>query len=239
MELNAAQQRDAADKVRGQTAVAALGADLGVGRTLQLSRRVKVKAGTVVFRCGGSEVALALSQRDIHLVDDEYFLRRTANYRRYLGLEFVEGLKPPPEGVVLATHNRGLLLAALQGLQAALVDQQDLITFSYQFRFSGDPQRSGGGAVSGFRVGSHFGYITAEPSRYCTMTLSSVAPSGRSRLVQIIDMRLHEPIDTDWGRLSVTKRPAEVGWFTALPPVLSWLEAQTRSEVEVLHGPAS
>ena len=169
-----------------------------------------MKTGTVVFRCGGSEAALALSSRDIHLLDGEYFLRRTANYRHYLGLDFPKGLKAPPEGVVLGTHKRAVLLPVLRGLHMALADQQDLINFSYTFKFAGNPERSGGGSVSGFRVGERFGSITVRPSGYCTMTLSELAPTGRGRLVEIVDMRLHEPIDTDWGKLSVRKKPADV-----------------------------
>jgi hypothetical protein len=198
-----------------------------------------VKTGTVVFRCGGSEVALPLSSRDIHLLDGEYFLRRTANYRKYLGLDFVKGLQAPPESVVLGNHKRVLLLSVLEGLHASLMDQQDLISFSYTFHFGGKKERSGGGAVSGFRVGERFGCITVEPAGYCTMTLSELAPTGRGRIVQVVDMRLHTPIDTDWGTLSVRKKPAAVGLFEALPPVLSWLGNQSAPDVELLHGRAS
>lgn len=198
-----------------------------------------MKTGTVIFRCGGSEVALPLSSRDVHLLDSDYFLQRTANYRKYLGLDFVKGLQVPPEGVVLATHRRAVLLAVLEGLHAALADQQDLIGSSYTFHFSGRRERSGGGSVSGFRVGDRFGSVTVEPAGYCTMTLSELAPTGRGRVVEIVDMRRHDPIDTDWGTLSVRRKSAVVGWFQALPPVLSWLAAQTAQDVELLHGRAS
>jgi hypothetical protein len=194
-------------------------------------------AGDVIFRCGPVEHRLPLSSRDIHLLDGEFFLSRTANYRAYLGLDFIKGLGAPPEGQVLKRHRRLLLADTLKGLLVALEDQRDLISFSYQYRFSAKPDRSGGGGCSGFRVRGLFGFISAEPSGYCTLRLSELAPTGRGRLVEVIDMRSRKSVDTDdWGTLSISRRHADVGWFEQLPRVLSWLAEQQATDVEVLHG---
>jgi hypothetical protein len=197
------------------------------------------KNGAVVFRCGTSEERLVLSSRDVHLLDGEYFLTRTGDYRSLLGLDFVRGLGAPPEGKVLVSHRRVVLDAMLQGLSTALADQRDLISFSYDFAFSDHHDMGGGGAVSGFKVSGLFGSITVRPSGYCTVTLSQTAPTGRGRTVEIIDMRVRQKLETDdWGTLTVSRRPAEVGWFNELPKVLTWLQQQRSPTVDVLHAPA-
>jgi hypothetical protein len=76
-----------------------------------------------------------------------------------------------------------------------------------------------------------------EPSGYCHVTLSEVAPTGRGRLVEIIDMRVRKELATDnWGLLTVARRKADVGWFQELPRVISWLKTQQAKDVEVLHA---
>ena len=198
------------------------------------------KAGSVIFRCGGSEERLLLSHRDIHLLDGEYFLKRPVDYRAYLALDFVKGLGAPPEGPVLATHKRFLLTGVLKGLSNALEDQRDLIAYSYQFEFSRHPEADGGGDLSGFRVRGLIGSISVRPAGYCTVVLSEVAPTGRGRIAEIIDMRVREKLETDeWGTLTLKRRTAEVGWFDELPRVLAWLESQQAPEVDVVHGPAT
>jgi len=198
------------------------------------------KAGSVIFRCGGSEERLLLSHRDIHLLDGDYFLQRPVNYRAYLALDFVRGLRTPLEGPLLATHKRVLLTSVLKGLRNALEDQRDLIGYSYQFKFSRHPEADGSGALSGFRVRGLIGSISVRPAGYCTVVLSEAAPTGRGRIAEIIDMRVRQKLETDdWGTLTLKRRTAEVGWFNELPRVLTWLESQQAPEVDVVHGPAA
>jgi len=191
----------------------------------------------VVFRCGDQECSLPLSVRDVHLLDGEYFFVRSTSYRALLGLAFVAGLGAPPVGQVLVSHRRFVLASQLEGLAQALEDQRDLISWSYSYKFSEKPDRSGGGSVSGFQVHGLHGSITVQPSGYCHATLSEIAPTGRGRLVEIIDMRVRKELVTDnWGRLSIARRKADVGWFDELPRVIAWLKAQQTTDVEVLHA---
>jgi hypothetical protein len=180
---------------------------------------------------------LTLTVRDVRLLDGDYFLTHSGHhYRSYLGLDFISGLGAPPLGQVLKTYKRPLLIAVLAGLLQDLEDRRDLIAFSYEYRFSGNRERSGGGAVYGFRVRGLFGSIDATPSGYCTLTLSDSAPSGRGRLVEVTDMRVRQSIETDdWGTLSIRRRAAHVGWFDQLPGLLDWLRGQAAPEVEILH----
>jgi hypothetical protein len=195
-----------------------------------------VSKDSVLFRCGEQECALPLSLRDVHLLDSEYFFARSASHRELLGLAFVAGLGAPPLGRVLVTHRRSVLTSQLEGLAQALEDQRDLISWSYSFRFSEKPEASGGGSVAGFHVRGLHGFVTVQPSGYCHVTLSEVAPTGRGRLVEIIDMRVRKELPTDdWGVLSIGRRKADVGWFQELPRVIAWLKAQQGKDVQVLH----
>jgi hypothetical protein len=194
--------------------------------------------GAVLFRCGGQQRRLALSARDVHLLDGEYFLRGGGTARALLGLDFVAGLGPPPTGQVLCTHQRIALAGHLQSLLEALRDQADLLCYSYSYRFASGPAagRSGGGGTSGFAVDGFSGHIDVRPSGYCYVTLLEVAPTGRARVVQVIDLRGRRELQTDdWGKVTVSRRKAEVGWFDALPPVIAWLKQQRAPSVDVLH----
>jgi hypothetical protein len=195
------------------------------------------RTGSVVFRCGSAETRLTLTVRDVRLLDGDYFLTHSGyHYRAYFGLDFISGLGAPPVGQVLKKYKRPSFIAVLTSLLQDLEDHRDLISFSYEYRFSGNRERSGGGGASGFRVRGLFGSIDATPSGYCTLVLSDSAPSGRGRLVEVIDMRVRKSIETDdWGTLSIRRRAAPVSWFDELPRLLEWLRGQAAPEVEILH----
>jgi len=192
---------------------------------------------TVVLRCGEAEHGVVLSVRDMHRLDGRFFAPpAVAGIRHLLGLDFIKGLGTPPLNQVLATHRRVLLLSQLEGLLAGLEDQRDLLTYAYRVAFSGRPDASGAGGVSGFRVRGLFGFVSCDPSGYCHLELSALSPTGRGRLVEAIDLRQRRELDTDdWGVLKVSRRSADVGWYACLPAAIAWLRAQTGRDVEVLH----
>lgn len=194
--------------------------------------------GRVVLRCGQAEHQLVLSTRDIHLLDGRYFAPLGASmYRPLFGLDFVEGLGAPPLNQVLKTHRRSAFLSLLEGLLVALNDQKDLFSFHYQYRFTGQGGSEGGGGTSGFRVRGLFGFVSVEPSGYCDLTLLELAPTGRGRVVEIVDMRTRKELDTDdWGVLKISRRAAPVSWYDQLPSAIGWLKGQDARDVEVLHG---
>ena len=145
----------------------------------------------IAFQCDGQQKRLDLTVRDVRLLDGTYFFPLNAvcpatHYRALFGLDFVKGLDAPPRGEVLCKHRRPNLALQLKQLLNALEDQQDLISYSYQYRFSEEPECGSGAAT--FTVDGLAGHIDARPSGYCDLTLSEVAPTGRGRLVHIIDM---------------------------------------------------
>jgi hypothetical protein len=183
------------------------------------------------------EHAFSLSTRDIHLLDGRFFAPPQASrYRPLLGLAFIAGLGAPPLNKVLATHRRTIFLSQMQALLAGFENYRDLLTYAYRYAFSGRPDSGGGGSTSGFRVRGLFGMISVRPSGYCDLTLSEAGPAGPGRVIEILDLRRRTTLETDdWGVLKVSRRAAEVGWFSCLPLAIKWLQEQSERDVEILH----
>jgi hypothetical protein len=194
------------------------------------------KRGLIVVRAGNAEHAMALSSRDVYLLDGQYFFKNGWQYRKLLGLNFFRGLKSPPLDVPLVTHEQFLFLNDLQTLLDQFETQRDLITLDYSCGFESEKHRSHGGAESGFRVQGGFGAIDLRPAGYCDLTVSDVAPNGQGRVIEIIDMRVRRKFETlEKGMLKVYTKKATVGWFDELAKVISFLEANPVEEVEILH----
>ena len=108
------------------------------------------KRGLIVVRAGNAEHAMALSSRDVYLLDGQYFFKNGWQYRKLLGLNFFRGLKSPSLDVPLVTHKQFLFLNDLQTLLDQFETQRDLITLDYSCGFESEKHRSHGGAESGF-----------------------------------------------------------------------------------------
>ncbi len=191
-----------------------------------------------VLRCDGEEHELALSLRDVRVLDGTFFAPQgAADARALIGLDFVKGLGAPSLNQVLVTHQRAILVSKLEALLAGLEAQRELLSHDYRFSFSGQPERSGSGRVSGFRVGGRIGSVSTRPSGYCDVTISEVdSASGRARVVDAVDMRRQRELQTDdWGLLKISRRAADVGWYAQLPAVLTWLDGRKGLAVEILH----
>lgn len=161
------------------------------------------RKGSIVVRAAETSFPLSLTSRDIHLLDGRHFFRDGWEYRKLFGLDFFRGLKNPPLGVPLVTHDRKLLLIKLRDLLVEFETQKDLISSDYSYGFD-DRKGRFGGAESGFRVEGGYGYIEARPAGYCTLTISDVGPNGRGRVFAIIDMRVRRQYETlDRGMLKV------------------------------------
>src|SRR5207245_8663074 len=118
----------------------------------------------------------------------------------------------------LVTHKRYPLILRFESLQRQLETQADLLSFSYSYEFSAEKGVRGGGGQSGFRIRGLIGSIDVRPSGYCDLTLSEIAPNGKGRIVEVIDMRARRKIETDdKGILKVHRRKEEVGWITEVP----------------------
>lgn len=185
---------------------------------------------------GAAEYAVALSSRDIYLLDGKYFFQDGWHYRKLLGLDFIRGLKTPPRDVPLVSHEKFFLLMDLRKLLDQFETQRDVITCDCSCGFSTETHRSYGGAMSGFRVRGGSGCIDLQPAGYCELTVRDMAPNGKGRVIEIVDMRVSREYETlDRGTLKVYAKKATVGWFEELAKLIDFLDKTPAENVEILH----
>src|SRR5947209_2688379 len=100
--------------------------------------------GSIVVRAAGASYPLSLTSRDIHLLDGRHFFRDGWAYRKLFGLNFIKGLKTPPLGVPLVTHDRMIILLQLGELLVEFETQKDLISSDYSYSLDDRKGRFGG-----------------------------------------------------------------------------------------------
>lgn len=197
--------------------------------------------GSSLFKCGGSQHEIVLTHRDIHLLDGKYFFGAVNpgwHYKKLFGVDFIAGMGVPPTGECLRTFERWKLIEDLKALLVGLRTQEDLISYSYQYMFTSpkDVHHKGmhGGAMAGVHVRGYSGIISVRPSGYCDLVLFQTGPNGMGRIVEIIDMRVRQQIETeDQGILKIRRRRADVGWFEELPKLINFLESSNSDTVEL------
>ncbi len=190
----------------------------------------------ICFKCGSQECEINLTTRDIHLLDDSYFLENPRGYyRRFFALDFIRGLPNtyPPVNEPAALFEVYELLDALERLLVDFETCKDLISWNYSYQFADSKERGGG--TTGFSINGKVGSISVRPPGYCTATIIDVGPNGRGRLAEIIDMRVKKQLMTDRGLLKIYRRRAQVSWFDELPKLINFLEEHSEETVEIIH----
>lgn len=62
-----------------------------------------------------------------------------------------------------------------------------------------------------------------------------ISPSGRGRVVKIIDLRVIRQIQTDdRGYLRVHRRKMEIDWYREMPRILEFCEQNKEGDVKVM-----
>jgi hypothetical protein len=195
------------------------------------------RKGVILVRAGETVHSVALSTRDVHLLDGQYFFRDDCSYRTLFGLNFLSGLKPPPLDTPLLSYNKYVFTIQMRQLLEELDTQRDLISFDYSYAFGDEKGSRHGARQSGFRVEGGFGSISVRPAGYCDLTVMDVGPNGTGRVHTIVDMRVKRQYPTlDRGVLRIYTRKADVGWFGELDKLILFLEQQSAKTVEILHS---
>lgn len=133
-----------------------------------------------------------------------------------------------------ATRRRSDLIAATSILQSTINEYEDLLSFDYTYSFEADGNSRGGGGSSGFHIRGYGGFIDTRPKGFCTVELSETAPTGRGRIVEIIDVRNRRSIETEnRGLLKIHRRKAELHWQLILPGLLNFLDSHKCKELLV------
>lgn len=192
----------------------------------------------ITFDTGGAEYALEIPLRDYEiLLGPPVFLPLGEVFLEVLGVfdnyTIAEGM--PKGSTVTRPWRRMFNLAS--GFLSSAVASHDLLAFDYSYSLPKRDIRRAKRWDSGFHVRGLFAQIDAQPRGFCTLELYESAPGvpAQRRLVEVIDMRSRESIDTDdWGALRVHKKPATCSWPEILPPLIAFLK-QNKCEQLVLH----
>lgn len=134
-------------------------------------------------------------------------------------------------------RSKSSVLGRLQMLLEKMEKDIDLLSYRYQYSFpsrqsSNRPVSSG---CSGFRLGEYSGSIESYPRQFLTLKLMEENASGTGRIVQFIDMRNRESIETDnWGLLRVHKKKHEFTLQQACLELNSFLEASDVEQVKIV-----
>jgi hypothetical protein len=185
----------------------------------------------IKVRADGNIHVLSVSERDVRLLDGDYFFPNGWGYRQLFGLDFIRGLKPKETPII--THRRASFVLRLKTLLSQLEEQRDLVSFDYSYSFGDESKQRHSGAMSGFRLAEGYGHISVRPAGYCTLKVSDEATG---KLSTIIDMRVRREVLTlDRGKLKSHRRKAEVGWFEQLPPLIHFLSNCSGDIAEIVN----
>lgn len=181
------------------------------------------------------ELLVAIGLRSWHVLDESRFFSNGAFLRKAFGTDFVAGLFKKPQDGVLKTISAFTFCMYCKAAWVDLVRDQDLLSYSYSYKFEHENGRTHGGGMSGFKVNEFHGSVSARPAGYCTVELMQISPSGRGRVVEIIDLRVIRQIQTDdKGYLRVQRRKMEIDWYREMPRILEFCEQNKEGDVKVM-----
>jgi len=134
------------------------------------------------------------------------------------------------------TRQRFRLLDATQSLLRAIQRDEDLLCSDYTFSFQTGGSHRTAGRSDGFHVRGLIGSIDTRPHGYCCLALSQLGAHQRSRVVELIDMRVRDSIETDdLGLLRIHRRKAETHWPRILPAFIDFLSSTDAKEITIEH----
>jgi hypothetical protein len=154
------------------------------------------------------------------------------------GLNFVQNLGVMENYTVaggipknsFATRSRLHLIGAASILQNTINDYVDLLSFDYSCSLESEDNNRG----TKLCIRGYYGDINSNPKGFCTLELTEAAPSGRGRIVEIIDIRNRKFLDTDnKGQLKIHRRKANLNWQSILLELLEFLNSHKCKEIMV------
>ena len=202
-----------------------------------------MRMNTLTIDDAVSTYGLTISDRDFALLGGpELFMPHGGLFINELGVftntSVAQDMKIPPGSHV--RRRRGNLLIHTRNMLSCLDRDADLLKFDYAFRLTkGEDRHRLKGRLGGFKVRGLLGNVSGQPRGFCTLELSEVAPNGFGRVVEVIDLRSHEEINTDdSGTLKVYRTEAAFGWLPALRGMIEFLKASDAAEVTIHHTPS-
>lgn len=186
-----------------------------------------------------SKLLVSISSTSWRVLDEPDLFPEGAMLRQVFGVTWAAGLfREPSHGILKHLHAENFH-AACEIAWRALVRDQELLSYSYQYEFESEKGvRHGGGQGGGFTVRGLRPSITTHPKGYCTLRLTKVLADGSpSPEVEIIDLRKVRKIQTDTnGYLKIHRRSQTIDWYREMPDILAFASNPNADFVEVrLH----
>lgn len=198
-----------------------------------------VKTNTIRFESGGTAYDFEIPLREYDmLLGPPAFLPLGDVFLEVLGVydnySIAEGM--PKDSRAVRPWRRVYNIAG--GFLSSVQATNDLLSFDYSYSLPKRGIRRARRRGSGFHVRGLAARIDAQPRGFCTLELHEPPPEspGQQRLVEVIDMRTRESIETDdWGILRIHKQPIRCVWPEILPPLLAFLKANECEELVLRH----
>lgn len=191
---------------------------------------------SILVRCGGESHHLQLGKRDILVLSNQFHIPNAWVYKKALGFYCARGMKPPPEDVVLLTHEKSEFAAHMNLLKQDLDRQDGMLGWNYAYEFGDEPGVRNGGGWSGFRVRGLYASISTRPAGYCDLELSALR-NGKLVFAELIDMRVVGSIETDnKGYIKIHRKRVPFLWDEGLVRLLAFLRAAPGNGVDILHS---
>ena len=131
-------------------------------------------------------------------------------------------------------NRRGLVLyRAAHLLQTGIERDADLLSHDYSVGFNNERTRHTG--LTSVKLRGRTGSIRARPKGFCYLELFDQT-AKRSRVAELIDLRIVETIETDTADIvKLYRRKAETHWLETLPPLLEFLKLRKDKELIIEH----
>jgi hypothetical protein len=187
-----------------------------------------------------SKLLVSISSTSWHVLDEPDLFPEGAALRQVFGVTWAAGLFREPTHGILKHMRADEFYAACQIAWRALLRDQELISYSYQYELESQKGvRHGGAQSGGFTVRGLRPYITTRPKGYCTLRLTKILADGSpSPDVELIDLRKVRRIETDTnGYLKIHRRSQTVDWYREMPDILAFAANANADFVEIrLYG---
>jgi hypothetical protein len=182
------------------------------------------------------ELLVAIGERSWHILDEDLFFKKGWLAREAFGLDFVAGLFKKPADGVLKTISANKLMLYCKDLWFYLMRDKDLLSYCYSYKFEREKgMQYGSGGLPGFVLRGFSGSVWTRPAGYCTLELMQASPSGKGRIVEIIDLRVIRKVQADDGRyLKVYRRKMEIDWYREMPRIMEFCEQNKNGTIKVV-----
>jgi len=130
---------------------------------------------------------------------------------------------------------RTRLIIASEELLKRVQPDRDCIHFDYQVGFTAEGRQRHSGRGFGVRLPGRDAFIRLHPGQIY-MQFHERGPDGKFHVVETVELRRSEPIQTeDKGLMKIYRRRNPINWGEKLPPLIGFLASCSAEFVRIRH----